>query len=90
MGSPAYDVASLLQDARVTVSDELELKLLSHYARLRRNERSCVRHEPFARAYALMAAQRATKVLGIFARLNKRDPETAIFSPTSQGCRNIC
>ena len=32
LGHPAYDVASLLQDARVTVPDDLELRLLSHYA----------------------------------------------------------
>ncbi len=73
MGSPAYDVASLLQDARVTVPDELELKLLSHYARLRRQQDASFDMAQFARAYAIMAAQRATKVLGIFARLNKRD-----------------
>ena len=36
MGPPAYDVASLLQDARVTVPAELELKLLGSYARDRR------------------------------------------------------
>lgn len=73
MGSPAYDVASLLQDARVTVPDELELKLLSHYARLRRERDPAFDMAQFARSYAIMAAQRATKVLGIFARLNKRD-----------------
>ena len=38
LGHPAYDVVSLLQDARVDVPDELELKLLSHYARLRRKQ----------------------------------------------------
>lgn len=73
MGSPAYDVASLLQDARVTVSDELELKLLTHYARIRKGANPDFDMSQFARAYALMAAQRATKILGIFARLNKRD-----------------
>ena len=36
LGPPAYDVVSLLQDARVTVGDELELKLISHYARARK------------------------------------------------------
>ena len=35
LGPGAYDVASLLQDARVDVSEELELALLSHYARAR-------------------------------------------------------
>ncbi|MDP3547257.1 MAG: tRNA (adenosine(37)-N6)-threonylcarbamoyltransferase complex ATPase subunit type 1 TsaE, partial [Phreatobacter sp.] len=36
MGPAAYDVASLLQDARVTVPEELELQLLSRYAAARR------------------------------------------------------
>ena len=35
--------------------------------------RSRFRHVGFARAYAIMGAQRATKVLGIFARLDRRD-----------------
>ena len=35
LGQPAYDLVSLLQDARVTVSNELEMKLLGHYARQR-------------------------------------------------------
>ncbi len=73
MGSPAYDLASLLQDARVTVPDDLELKLLTQYARLRRAAGSGFNMEFFVRDYALMAAQRATKIMGIFARLNRRD-----------------
>ncbi len=73
LGHPAYDVVSLLQDARVTVSDELELKLLSHYARLRRAQTPDFNMMDFARAYAVMGAQRATKILGIFARLDRRD-----------------
>jgi len=73
MGHPAYDVASLLQDARVTVSDTLEMKLLGQYLRQRREHDATFNIEAFARAYAIMAAQRATKVLGIFARLDKRD-----------------
>jgi tRNA threonylcarbamoyl adenosine modification protein YjeE len=72
LGPGAYDVASLLQDARVDVSEELELALLSHYARARLPD---ARFDPaaFAQLYATMAAQRATKILGIFARLNRRD-----------------
>lgn len=72
-GSPAYDVASLAQDARVNVTPELELKLLGHYAMLRKAQDPAFDMAAFARAYAIMGAQRATKVLGIFARLNKRD-----------------
>lgn len=73
MGPPAYDVASLLQDARVTVPAELELKLLGTYARERREADPGFDMTGFASAYAIMAAQRATKVLGIFARLDRRD-----------------
>jgi tRNA threonylcarbamoyl adenosine modification protein YjeE len=73
MGHPAYDVASLLQDARVTVPDELELKLLGAYARQRKQADPNFDMVPFVRAYAIVGAQRATKILGIFARLDKRD-----------------
>lgn len=73
IGHPAYDVVSLLQDARVTIPDEMELRLLSHYARLRRQAEPGFDMAEFARAYAILGAQRATKVLGIFARLDKRD-----------------
>ena len=73
MGHPAYDVVSIAQDARVTVSDELELKLLSRYARERRALDASFDMAAFARAYAALGAQRATKILGIFARLDKRD-----------------
>jgi len=73
LGSPAYDVASLLQDARVTVPANLELKLIGLYARERKTIDPAFDVSAFARAYAIMAAQRATKILGIFARLDRRD-----------------
>ncbi|HZH51925.1 MAG TPA: tRNA (adenosine(37)-N6)-threonylcarbamoyltransferase complex ATPase subunit type 1 TsaE [Microvirga sp.] len=73
LGSPAYDVASLLQDARVTVSADLELRLIGLYARERRAADPHFDVAAFARAYAIMGAQRATKILGIFARLDRRD-----------------
>ncbi len=72
MGPGAYDLASLLQDARVDVPELLEVALLSRYARARLYDQ---RFDPaaFARLYATLAAQRATKILGIFARLDRRD-----------------
>jgi tRNA threonylcarbamoyl adenosine modification protein YjeE len=73
MGHPAYDVVSLLQDARVDVPQEMELKLLGRYARLRREAEPGFDIAGFARAYAILGAQRATKILGIFARLDERD-----------------
>lgn len=73
LGHPAYDVASLLQDARVDATPDLELRLLGLYARERRAREPDFDVEDFARAYAVLAAQRATKILGIFARLDRRD-----------------
>jgi aminoglycoside/choline kinase family phosphotransferase len=73
LGHPAYDVASLLQDARVTVPAELEIRLLGTYARERKEADPAFDMAAFARAYAILGAQRGTKVLGIFARLDKRD-----------------
>lgn len=73
MGPAAYDVVSLAQDARVTVSEELELQLLSRYATARKTADPAFNMAAFARLYAIMGAQRATKILGIFARLDQRD-----------------
>ena len=77
LGHPAYDVASLLQDARVDVPPELELKLLGVYAGARRAADPDFDMGAFAAAYAILGAQRATKILGIFARLNRRDGKPA-------------
>jgi tRNA threonylcarbamoyl adenosine modification protein YjeE len=73
MGPPAYDLASLLQDARVDVTEQMELSLLTHYCRIRKYRDPHFQVAPFAETYAILAAQRATKILGIFARLNLRD-----------------
>jgi hypothetical protein len=72
IGPAAYDVASLLQDARVDVPEELEVALLSRYARARLSD-ARFDAASFAQLYATLAAQRATKILGIFARLDRRD-----------------
>lgn len=76
LGPAAYDVASLLQDARVDVSESAEIALFARYVSARRSAGE-FDAEAFAEHYALMAAQRATKILGIFARLNRRDGKPA-------------
>jgi N-acetylmuramate 1-kinase len=73
MGPAAYDLASLLQDARVDVPQELEFALFARYVRGRREARGGFDADSFALLYATLAAQRATKILGIFARLDRRD-----------------
>jgi len=77
LGPAAYDVVSLAQDARVTVSDELELKLLSGYALARKRTGADFDMAAFAVSYAAMGAQRASKIIGIFARLDRRDHKPA-------------
>jgi aminoglycoside/choline kinase family phosphotransferase len=73
IGPSAYDVASLLQDARIDIPEKLELALLSRYMRARHQADPNFDAATFAQTYSIMAAQRASKILGIFARLDRRD-----------------
>lgn len=77
IGPTAYDVASLAQDARVDVSLELETQLVNHYIECRMAQNNAFDETIFRESYAIMAAQRATKILGIFIRLNERDGKPA-------------
>jgi tRNA threonylcarbamoyl adenosine modification protein YjeE len=72
IGHPAYDLASLLQDARVDIDFAMADDLYAEYCALCAGSGSFDR-EAFDVAYAILGAQRATKILGIFARLSKRD-----------------
>jgi len=73
LGPSAYDVVSLLQDARVDVPEALEMALLGRYATARRAADPDFDPARFVEGYAILGAQRATKVLGIFTRLDRRD-----------------
>jgi aminoglycoside/choline kinase family phosphotransferase len=73
IGPEAFDVASLAQDARVDVAEELETALLARYVEGRRAYDQSFDAAAFTQLYATLAAQRNTKILGIFARLDKRD-----------------
>ncbi|HYW64180.1 MAG TPA: tRNA (adenosine(37)-N6)-threonylcarbamoyltransferase complex ATPase subunit type 1 TsaE [Bradyrhizobium sp.] len=73
LGHPAYDLVSLLQDARVDVPEELELALLTRYIKARRAADETFDAAAFAEHYAILSAQRNTRLLGTFARLNRRD-----------------
>lgn len=72
LGHPAYDLASLAQDARVDVSEDMQDHIVAHYCVLREKLGGFDR-DAFLASYAVLGAQRATKILGIFARLSKRD-----------------
>lgn len=68
IGHPAYDLVSLLQDARRDVSPELEAEMFDHYVRATGKPA-----EEFLADYARLGAQRNAKIVGIFVRLWKRD-----------------
>jgi N-acetylmuramate 1-kinase len=73
LGPAAYDLVSLLQDARIDVPEQLELALLTRYIKARRTADENFDAAHFAELYAIMSAQRNTRLLGTFARLNRRD-----------------
>ena len=69
IGSPAYDLVSLLEDARRDVSPDLASMLTEHYL----EAFPAVDRAAFETAAAVLAAQRNCKILGIFTRLSVRD-----------------
>jgi tRNA threonylcarbamoyl adenosine modification protein YjeE len=73
LGPAPYDLVSLLQDARIDVPEQLELALLTRYIKARRASEGAFDPAGFAELYAIMSAQRNTRLLGTFARLNGRD-----------------
>jgi len=77
LGHPAYDLVSMLQDARVDLPTGTEEKLYSYYCTLRSTQNRDFNQTHFSASYAGLGAQRATKILGIFARLYVRDNKPA-------------
>lgn len=67
-GHPAYDLLSLLEDARRDTSADLRSAMIDRFLARTDHDRIA-----FTRDYAVLAAQRNLKILGIFARLRRRD-----------------
>lgn len=66
---PAYDLVSLIEDARRDVSPDLAAPLLKRFCK----KAGLKYGAKFKTAYAVMGAQRNAKILGIFVRLAERD-----------------
>ncbi|MFT3978084.1 MAG: phosphotransferase [Sphingomonas bacterium] len=66
-GHPAYDLVSLLQDARRDVEPSIEQAMLARY------QAATGEGEAFLDAYHVLGAQRNAKIVGIFTRLWRRD-----------------
>ena len=79
VGHPAYDLASVLEDARRDVSPAVETAMLARYSQATGRD---IEH-----AYWALAAQRNTRILGVFVRLWKRDnkPHYKSFQPRMWG-----
>ncbi len=69
IGSPVYDMVSLLEDARRDVSSATVAACISRYL----EARTSINRNDFMAAYAILAAQRNCKIIGIFSRLAIRD-----------------
>lgn len=76
-GPPAYDLVSLLQDARVDVPADIETVMFDRYCQAVGGASTDFDRDAFAFAYAALGVQRNTKILGIFARLAHRDLKPA-------------
>jgi aminoglycoside/choline kinase family phosphotransferase len=89
IGPAAYDLVSLLQDARVDVPQTVEDALLGRYMKARRAADREFDLGEFIALYSLMGAQRATKVLGIFSRLHRRDGKPQYLRHQPRVWRNL-
>jgi hypothetical protein len=79
-GPGAYDLVSLLQDARLDVPEALEAELLARYCAARASREEHFSSDRFRVLYATLGAQRNSKILGIFTRLAKRDGKRGYLS----------
>lgn len=68
MGDGAYDVVSLLEDARRDVPPKLAEKMIIRYV-----QKTGLDEETFRTSYSILGAQRNSKIIGIFWRLCLRD-----------------
>ncbi|GAB4530072.1 MAG: phosphotransferase [Parvularculaceae bacterium] len=76
LGPDAYDLVSLLEDARRDVAPALAAELIEQYCSLRRSISPDFDADRFCTDYAICGAQRNTKIIGIFMRLAHRDGKT--------------
>jgi N-acetylmuramate 1-kinase len=81
VGHPAYDLASVLEDARRDVTPAIERMMLDRY------KAASGYGDAYEAAYWALAAQRNTRILGVFVRLWKRDgkPGYRKFQPRMWG-----
>lgn len=67
-GHPSYDLVSLVEDARRDVSPDVQAACIARYIAT-----TGLDAQDFRTGFALMAAQRHARIIGLFVRLLKRD-----------------
>jgi aminoglycoside/choline kinase family phosphotransferase len=73
IGSRAYDLVSVLQDARKDVPEERETAMLMRYVMRAKSDLVAFDEAEFRAAYAALGAERALRLIGLWPRLLKRD-----------------
>ena len=71
IGNPLYDVASLIDDVRIKLPQDLQNKMFQYYllkSKLKNEEEYLIKND-----FDILSVQRNLKILGIFVRLSKRD-----------------
>ena len=76
LGPAAYDLVSLLQDARRDLGNGLEAAMVARYLRASLG----LDESAFRAAYAILGAQRAVRIIGVFHRLARRDGKSAYLA----------
>lgn len=83
-GHPAYDLASLLKDARRDVSLKLRDELTDYFLKKTKFDKAL-----FLRDYSILSAQRNLKIIGIFTRLSIRDNKPSYLNLIPRVWQNL-
>lgn len=85
IGSPAYDMLSLLEDARRDVSPHVASAMINYYL----DQMPHINRKDFLASYAILGAQRNCKIMGIFARKMARDHNSRYLGNLSRVWNHI-
>ncbi|WP_105430544.1 tRNA (adenosine(37)-N6)-threonylcarbamoyltransferase complex ATPase subunit type 1 TsaE [Neorhizobium sp. T6_25] len=88
IGPTAYDLASIVQDARVDIPKALADQLMLDYVTLRR-ALGAFDEPTFLKAWAIMAAQRNCKLAGLWVRLLQRDGKPGYLKHMPRTLRHL-
>ncbi len=85
IGSPAYDMVSLLEDARRDVGEDTVAAMINRYLAAM----PATARKDFLASYAILGAQRNCKIIGIFTRLSARDGKASYLKLLPRVWRHV-